>query len=106
MSAIAKDEYYNPLTLKLERKMQKFDLRLNIADTCPFAFSVHSCDMLVSICPSVYINRFVFINLFLTLCTYCTVCTVFCCGLNSTSHCKAWEVQAGTRLCEMLPRAK
>ena len=32
LSAIAKDEYYNPLTLKLERKMQKFDLRLNSAD--------------------------------------------------------------------------
>ena len=28
LSALAKDEYYNPLTLKLERKMQKFDLRL------------------------------------------------------------------------------
>lgn len=28
LSANAKDEYYNPLTLKLERKMQKFDLRL------------------------------------------------------------------------------
>jgi len=24
---MAKDEYYNLLTLKLERKMQKFDLR-------------------------------------------------------------------------------
>lgn len=30
LSATAKDEYYNPLTLKLERKMQKFDLRLSI----------------------------------------------------------------------------
>ena len=28
LSALAKDEYYNLLTLKLERKMQKFDLRL------------------------------------------------------------------------------
>ena len=27
MSIVAKDEYYNTLTLKLERKMQKFDLR-------------------------------------------------------------------------------
>ena len=30
LSANAKDEYYNPLTLKLERKMQKFDLRFSI----------------------------------------------------------------------------
>jgi len=27
---MAKDEYYNLLTLKLERKMQKFDLRPKI----------------------------------------------------------------------------
>lgn len=33
----AKDEYYNTLTLKLERKMQKFDLRLMTADNCVFA---------------------------------------------------------------------
>lgn len=35
----AKDEHYNTLTLKLERKMQKFDLRLKTADNCVFAFT-------------------------------------------------------------------
>lgn len=34
---VAKDEYYNTLTLKLERKMQKFDLRPS-----PYALSLYA----------------------------------------------------------------